>query len=69
MNKKEFEESSVESLAKILSKTDFREIIQTPEGYDGRRCYMYDKQSTLWIQQAANPGGCNFAFFRIQTMI
>lgn len=64
MNIKEFEESGVESLTKILPKTDFQEIIQTAEGYDGRRCYMYDKQNTLWIQQAANPGGCNFAFFQ-----
>ncbi|MCI5787147.1 MAG: hypothetical protein MR025_06840, partial [Helicobacter trogontum] len=64
MNIKEFEESGVESLAKILPQTDFQEIIQTTEGYDGRRCYMYDKQNTLWIRQAANPGGCNFTFFQ-----
>ena len=64
MNIKEFEESDVESLAKILPQTDFQEIIQTTEGYDGRRCYMYDKQNTLWIRQAANPGGCNFTFFQ-----
>lgn len=62
MNTKEFEESGVESLAKILPQRDFQEVIQTPEGYDGRRCYMYDKQHTLWIRQAANPGRCNFAF-------
>lgn len=62
MNKKEFEESGIESLANILPKTDFQEIIQTTEGYDGRRCYMYDKQNTLWIRQAANPGGCSFTF-------
>ena len=64
MNIKEFEESDVESLAKILPQTDFQEIIQTTEGYDGRRCYMYDKQNTLWIRQAANPGGCNFTLFQ-----
>lgn len=62
MSKKEFEESGVESLAKILPQRDFQEVIQTPEGYDGRRCYMYDKHNTLWIRQAANPGGCNFTF-------
>lgn len=64
MSKKEFEESGVESLAKILPTTDFQEVIQTAEGYDGRRCYMYDKQGTLWILQAANPGGCNITFFQ-----
>lgn len=64
MNTKEFEESGVESLAKILPTTDFQEIIQTAVDYDGRRCYMYDKQNTLWIRQAANPGGCNFTFFQ-----
>lgn len=64
MNIKEFEESDVESLAKILPQTDFQEIIQTAVDYDGRRCYMYDKQNTLWIRQAANPGGCNFTFFQ-----
>ena len=63
MNTKEFEESGVESLAKILPTTDFQEIIQTAVDYDGRRCYMYDKQNTLWIRQAANPGGCNFTLF------
>lgn len=64
MSKKAFEESGVESLAKILPPADFQEVIQTAGGYDGRRCYMYDKQNTLWIRQAANPGGCNFTFFQ-----
>lgn len=69
VGKKAFEDSGMESLAKILPQRDFQEVIQTAEGYDGRRCYMYDKQNTLWIRQAANPGGdVTLPFFRIQTI-
>lgn len=64
MNEKEFDESGIESLAKTMPTTDFQEIIQTAEGYDGRRCYIYDKQNTLWVRQAANPGVCNLTFFQ-----
>lgn len=63
MSKEEFEQSGIESLVKILPKTNFQEVIQTSIDYDGRRCYMYDKQGTLWILQAANPGGCSFTLF------
>lgn len=64
MSKEKFEQSGIESLVKILPKTNFQEVIQTSIDYDGRRCYMYDKQGTLWILQAANPGGCNITFFQ-----
>lgn len=64
MSKEEFEDSGIEPLVKMLPQRDFQEVIETSMGYSGRRCYMYDQQNTLWIRQAANPGGCDFTFLQ-----
>lgn len=64
MSEEEIKQSGIEPLVRVLPKIDFQEIIQTSIDYDGRRCYIYDKQGTLWIKKVANPGGCNIAFFQ-----